>query len=413
MKKLIILLAFVWINRNYAQTLLDCEKLFVANNLQLVSERYNLDIKNAEVIQASIWELPQLSGEINMINPNANRYFDIGSQGQKAVQIDQIFYMGNKKRYEVEFARSNRDLALIEYKDVLRNLLFNLRTSYYSLFYTDERISQYRNQMQHLDTLISRFKVQVDKKNIPEKDLFRLQALRFGLNDAYKQLNEERLGYINNLKILCGLDSTIHPVAENFGQRKSYNDALQMNMDTLKSTAMQNRPDLMAVYKNLESEQAYLKWQQSLAVPDIRLGAAYDQRGGAFQNQVGLTLSMPLPIWNQNRGEIQKAGFMVKQMTNEKLLAELKVKTEVESEYQNYLLAQSNLNIRETFNIDNFNQVYNSYLVNFRKGNVSLLEFIDFMESYSNTINQYKELELQYVLAVLRMNKSLGTDILK
>jgi len=396
-----------------AQSLQECENLFVSNNLFLISERLNIDIKETEIIQAGIWELPQFSAELNMVNPNQNRYFDIGKAGQKSMQLDQLIYMGNKKKYQLDFAKSNKDIAIIAFNDILRNLSFKLKSDYCSLFYTNIKLSNYWIQIQNLDTLIMRFKVQVDKKNIPEKDLFRLQSLRFNIYDSYRQLNESKNELQASLNLICGVDTNIQPSAFNFDDFLSRNNQVNLQLDSLFNLAITHRPDYLSIIKSIESQNFYIKWQKALAVPDIRIGAAYDQRGGAFQDQIGLTLSAPLYLWNPNKGEIQKADYQKRQMEVDLKIAEQSIKGEILTSYNNYLLSRENVKLRGSFDIEKFNEVYNAYVTNFRKGNVTILEFIDFVESYNFSISQYKDIELKYIISAYTLNKCLGYNLLK
>ncbi|MGA1434633.1 MAG: TolC family protein, partial [Candidatus Kapaibacteriota bacterium] len=102
-------------------TLKEAEEQLQKNNLLLVAEQYNISASQAAVIQAKIWEQPYLLTELNAINPNDNRVFDIGKQGQKGLAIQQIIYMGGKKKNEINFAKSNVAIAQLEFEQLLRN----------------------------------------------------------------------------------------------------------------------------------------------------------------------------------------------------------------------------------------------------------------------------------------------------
>lgn len=80
-------------------SLQDCEKAFQENNLQLLAEQYNINMADADVLQAKIWELPQLSGQINAYNPEDRRIFDAGHA--KGAQVTQLIYMGGKKKMKL------------------------------------------------------------------------------------------------------------------------------------------------------------------------------------------------------------------------------------------------------------------------------------------------------------------------
>jgi cobalt-zinc-cadmium efflux system outer membrane protein len=64
-------------------SLRDCEEAFQKNNLQLLAEQYNINMADADILQAKIWELPQLSGQINAYNPEDRKSFDADIQKER------------------------------------------------------------------------------------------------------------------------------------------------------------------------------------------------------------------------------------------------------------------------------------------------------------------------------------------
>ena len=63
----------------------------------------------------------------------------------------------------------------------------------------------------------------------------------------------------------------------------------------------------------------------------MTFGASYDQMGGAFRNQTDLTIGIPLPLWNKNKGNIKTAQALVSQAEIEKKSLQLEISSEVKS----------------------------------------------------------------------------------
>ncbi|WP_373331435.1 hypothetical protein [Salmonirosea aquatica] len=59
----------------------------------------------------------------------------------------------------------------------------------------------------------------------------------------------------------------------------------------------------------------------------------------------------------------------------------------------------------------NFDIVYNSIIQNFRRGNIPILEFTDFMESYNQSILQMNELRKQLILSEEAVNQLVNTTV--
>jgi cobalt-zinc-cadmium efflux system outer membrane protein len=81
---------------------------FRSNNLQLLAEQYNISQADADIIQAKIWDLPEISFTGNAYNPDDKKPFDV--LHSKDVEIQQLFVLGGKRKKEVDFAKTNKNL---------------------------------------------------------------------------------------------------------------------------------------------------------------------------------------------------------------------------------------------------------------------------------------------------------------
>src|SRR5665647_2274255 len=88
-------------------SLVNCERLFISNNLNLLAAKFNVESAQASVIQARLLENPSLSFEFNAYNPERNKFLDIGSAGDKSFGLEQLIHLGGKKHNEIELARTN------------------------------------------------------------------------------------------------------------------------------------------------------------------------------------------------------------------------------------------------------------------------------------------------------------------
>lgn len=100
MKKCIpfFLMTSVFVYSQQRMSLEECEESFQKNNLQLLAAQYNISEAEADIIQAKIWDLPNLSVELNAIDPENKKIFHIGSTGSKEVGIEQLFVLGRKRK---------------------------------------------------------------------------------------------------------------------------------------------------------------------------------------------------------------------------------------------------------------------------------------------------------------------------
>lgn len=414
MKKLYAFLVLILLHQGaMAQktvTLQDCESQFLKKNLFLLASQYNIDASKALTIQARIWDNPTITAELNAYNPERDKFFDIGKDGQKVFGIEQLIYLGGKKRNEVKLAQTNVKLAELQFNDILRTLKFQLRKSFFTVYYNAKNLENTDKQLAHIENLINSYSIQAQKGNIPLKDVVRLQSL-------YLNFKNERLEVINdnieeqaNLKLLLNETENVVPIVNPEDSNK-YLKIIDFDLKSFEEQALANRPDYLAKQKEIEANELNVKWQKSLAVPDVTIGANYDQRSGAFNREANVSVGIPLPLWNKNKGNIKYAQTILEQSKIEKQNFDLQLQNEITSAWTKWDESRQNYSvIKPTVNSD-FEAVYNGMLTNFQKRNVSLLEFTDFMESYNQAIIQLNELKKKVVIAGEELNSTINKDL--
>ncbi len=391
-------------------TLEDCESQFLKNNLFLLASHYNVDASKALTIQARIWDNPTITAELNAYNPDRDKFFDIGKQGQKVFGIEQLIYLGGKKRNEVKLAKTNEQLAELQFNDLLRTLKLQLRKSFYTVYYNTKSLETTDKQLAHIEDLINSYSVQAQKGNIPLRDVVRLQSLYLNFKNERMEVVNNNIEEQANLKLLLNSTEEIVPNVSK-DEFSKYLKTIDFDLKSFENEAIANRPDYLAKQKEIDANELNVKWQKSLSVPDITLGAKYDQRSGAFNNEANVTVGIPLPLWNQNKGNIKYAKTILEQSKIEKQNFELQLQTEITSAWNKWDESRKNyVVIKPTVNSD-FEAVYNGILTNFQKRNISLLEFTDFMESYNQANIQVNELKKKLALSAEELNSTINKDL--
>ncbi len=414
MKKIVGLLLLLFANQfviaQKTITLQDCEAQFLKNNLALLAAHYNIDVSKALTIQARIWDNPTFSADLNAYNPENNKYFDIGVNGQKAFSIEQIIYMGGKKRNEIQLAKTNEKIAELQFDDLLRSLKLQLRRSFFIVYFNAKNLENSDKQIAHIQELVNSYTVQTQKGNIALKELVRLQSLFLNLKNDRNEIVNSSIDEQATLKLLLGETENIVPKMTEADINK-YSKNIAYDAQSLEELAKTNRPDYLQNQKNIEANEWNLKLQKSLAIPDITLGVSTDQRSGAFNNQIDALIGIPLPLWNKNKGNIKVSKFVLEQSKAEKQNANLQLQTEIAASYSKWVEAAKNYNELKPQTIADFETVYNGILENFHKRNISLLEFTDFVESYNLAAVQMNELKKKVVLSGEELNNTINKDL--
>jgi cobalt-zinc-cadmium efflux system outer membrane protein len=148
-----------------------------------------------------------------------------------------------------------------------------------------------------------------------------------------------------------------------------------------------------------------------LTIPDITLGASYDQRGSAYDNMFSLSMSIPIPLLNRNQGNIEAAEAMYSQITIQLELKRSEIQQDIRQAHENYQYALLNHQFSNSQLESNLDEVYRSTLDNFRRGNISMIDFTDFMESYYQSTIEINQARKTFILACEQLNYSTNETL--
>src|SRR5207249_1444345 len=115
-------------------------------------------------------------------------------------------------------------------------------------------------------------------------------------------------------------------------------------VEQLVSEALARRPDLEAAERAREAAEAALRLARAERWPNPTLGVQYThsefQVSGDLADQVGTSVSVPLPVFNRNQGEIERAEAeaLIARREVEKL--RLAIPQEVRSAVASYRIAR-------------------------------------------------------------------------
>ena len=397
------------ISAQQQMSLLECENAFQQNNLQLLAEQYSINMADADILQAKIWELPQMSGYINGYNPQDRRFLDAGRA--KGFEVTQLIYMGGKKKNEIAFAKSNKELAQLQFSQLLVELRTQLHTNYYNLYYEKLKLENTNKQLGYMNDLLKAYKVQSAKGNVSLKDEVRLQSIVIQLNNDKVNINKNLLEFEQNLKVLTGITENIEPEISEEEAKLVLTAQPFGDNDELKRKALENNADYLFILKLIDNSKLYAQWQKSLNVPDLNVGAEYDQASGTFNNEINLKVGIPIPLWKSNKGNVEKANYAIKQNQKNAEFQKLNLETKVQSAFQIWKTQYDQLAEIKATDLSNLDLVYDGMLKNFRNGNISLIEFTDFMESYRQTALQIYDMKNDLMESAIQLNQLVQTKI--
>ncbi|MCA4781741.1 TolC family protein [Empedobacter stercoris] len=394
-------------------TLDNLEAAFLQKNYALIANKFNVDRIDAEIIQEKLWQNPTLSiSEVNLwktynVEEQPYLFGKYGKNQQISVELEQLIETAGKRKKRVAIKELEKSSALFEYEELLRELKKELRQTYFSLARIQSEKKELQNSVDLFKQMMMQYQRQADLKNVPKADFYRLQTELIGLQKDQIELENQEIEYINKLRLLTQ-NSDLNVNEIDFSRFNSHSKSIPFNA---KQLAKEQNIALKKQENEINLAEKQLILEKAQRTPDLAFQVNYDRGGNIMRDFVGVGVSIDLPIFNTNKGNIKASEIVLnqQQITKNALHSELDISIDrlqnQISQLDKALIQWKKLNNQEQLTmIDN----YKKHLQNKQ---ITLLEFIDFTQAYRESQQAYFDLLENYQNTFEELNYIVGQDL--
>lgn len=394
-------------------TLDNLEAAFLQKNYALIANKFNVDRIDAEIIQEKLWQNPTLSiSEVNLwktynVEEQPYLFGKYGKNQQISVELEQLIETAGKRKKRVAIKELEKSSALFEYEELLRELKKELRQTYFSLARIQSEKKELQNSVDLFKQMMTQYQRQTDLKNVPKADFYRLQTELIGLQKDQIELENQEIEYINKLRLLTQ-NSDLNVNEIDFSRFNSHSKSIPFNA---KQLAKEQNIALKKQENEINLAEKQLILEKAQRTPDLAFQVNYDRGGNIMRDFIGVGVSIDLPIFNTNKGNIKASEILLnqQQITKNALHSELDISIDrfqnQISQLDKALIQWKKLNNQEQLTmIDN----YKKHLQNKQ---ITLLEFIDFTQAYRESQQAYFDLLENYQNTFEELNYIVGQDL--
>lgn len=403
----------------------ECETIFLKDNLLLIAEKLQISQAEALVLQAKLWPNPTL--EIDEVNLWASKKqldvfgdelqgFNDGSFGrnqQLAFSIEQLILTAGKRKKLMALEQVGVDKSKHYFEELLRNLKIEFRNLLTYLQYLQFNKDVYQDQISSLQKMTQSYQKQLMLNNISKGEYIRLKALELEMSNEMNELQEELNQTQKELKLLMRLPSKVKLAIEPDGYLRDIKQFENVSLDSLLETAKEFRPD----YKIASLEEDYYrklhKYERAQRTPDVTLKSGYDRGGNFMYNFIGFGVAIDLPLFDRNQGNIKHAQIGLEHSRVLFEQKELNMENEMVLAYENLRNAIQFFNQIEPDYEVTLDELLISYTRNFTDRNMSLLEYLDFLDAYLENKKIILEAGKKVNKKVEELNYTIGMDLIK
>ncbi len=373
-------------------SLAQVEQMFLDRNFQLLAQKYQIDIAGAGVTQAGLHANPNVLFMTNLYNPNTNKVLplrtpsqvDLDNQvynsGYLQLQVQQLIQLAGKRSKLIALAESNRSLAQLAFRELLRDLRYQLYSTYANLYYDLKALALFGNELARQQRLADSYRVALKTGGIAPFEVTRLDLanrdLQANIANYQSQIADEQA----TLRVLLrrGDDSLLYPISIPTTQ------PVLPSVSTALDSALAHRPDVALTQEQIINAERSLSLERARRTPNLIVGADYERYGNAYLNFVGLQLLMDVPIRNRNQGAIKAAELTLKSvgagLDNQQNL----VKSDVLNAYDKLKAYYTLFNSRppDTLNQSQIQQIATDATRLYNARTIGLLDYLDKIRVY-------------------------------
>jgi cobalt-zinc-cadmium efflux system outer membrane protein len=292
----------------------------------------------------------------------------------------------------------------------MRQVISNVQNAFVDVQQAKEALKLAQDNLKSLEGIVTINEARLKSGDLAqvELDRSRLAALQYraSVHQAQFQLDQTKSQlqqYLGRTQKSDDFDIT-GPI-----RRESSN----RTREEILQAALQQRPDLQMGKQVQARSQTDLRLQLANGKFDYTIGTEFThQRAwGVGGNSVGIYFSVPLQIYNRNQGEIARAEREIKLGGSRVVALSATIQTEVEKAFRQYSVSQQLLATVENDMLAKARSVRDTTEYSYRRGEASLVEFLDAQRAFNDAMSTYNEARLNFARSLYLLDTVSGSTV--
>ncbi len=382
----------------------------VEGNLDLLAQRANVSIADAQVSVARVFPDPVLTAGVSTIDVSGK-----GAPTATTLGVGVTLELGGKRGARVAVAESGRVGARADLDDALRTLRGAATAAFIDALFQRAVLDRKQKTLASLDKLVTIAEERTRAGDLAKVALMqsRVEAQRFRgeVVSAEAEVAAADLGLAVFVATRSG--SAPAPIAP-AGDLRIKPRVFQL--DELVAAARANRPDLVSRRPAATTAEARAELARANRWIDLTLNVGWQHN---FASATGLlaapaydalsaTVSVPIPFSRAYRGELDAALAGHAQAETQVQAAELRVEVEVRQLYLRYQAAADRAALYAGGLLEGAEQVLDATLYNYQKGGATMLEVLEAERTANEVFLGYYQALADHARALAALEQAVG-----
>ena len=366
------------------------------DNLQINAVRRRRAVAEAEI---------QIAGQ----RPNPDFISaDTRAEPRWQPSVSQLVELGGKRGRRIDVARNELRLTDLDLEAALRTLRHDLRAAYFNL-------SLARNNYDLGQQAATQAKELADiaRERFAAGDIAQFEVLQANLgvdrakNDADRLANSERIARATMNQLLNRAPDAPLDLRDSLFSRVG-----PVPTQDLIARSLSQNVELRTAEQQIATEQSRLRLARAQRVPDLTLEPGLETFDSAHSHPgFKMQVSVPLPIFNRGRADIDKRSAMVEQLKAERDAARQRIAAEIARASLNVESARKQVEFYEAKLLPEAERIRELANEAYRIGQTSLLSVIDATRNAREVRQAYLQALFDYQTALADLEQAAGVKM--
>ncbi|MFB9862680.1 TolC family protein [Rufibacter immobilis] len=271
------------------------------------------------------------------------------------LSLQEVIFAGNKLKYARESTDLMTQVARLDAEKDKEEIAYHITTAYFNLYKLQQSKKVVAQNLEAINRQIKQSQRFFEQGIVTKNDVLRFQLQRSNVELTGADLETNRKIMVYNLNVLLGLPEATDLMVEELATPDGRTTSLTAYIDS----ALTNRTELQALTLNAKAADYNIKSIQADALPALVAAAdAYHinpsgsfippKNGALAVGTIGLTAAWNFDRLWTNKNKLSEARIQRAQVDLTRALTTDQLKTEVNQNYQKYLLALNKIDLLQT-----------------------------------------------------------------
>jgi len=356
-------------------------ELALQRNPELAAAGWEEQAAEAAVEQAGVLPNPEL--EIAGDNLGNERKRDAGDR-TASLQISQLFELGGKRAARVRLARSALDIAGWESRAKRAEIVARTKQAFYDQLAWQQRVVLAEDTARLADQVAATVARRVQAGKVPPVEEIKALLARSGAMVEREQSRRELAA------ARARLGAIIATPGVDLGEAQGELERLETlpDFETLAASAQTNSV-LLRWTGEVERRRAGIDAEQAKSVPDITFKGGVSRFSVFDDNAYMLGVSIPLPIFDRNRGAILESHRRLDKALDEQRNAQVRLRAELQEAYQRVQAVAVELQMLRQSILPGSTSAFDAATKGYELGKFGILDVLDAQRALVQARTQY------------------------